>query len=82
MLALVASYFAGTSVTAPLRRMAAVAARVDGGDLEPRMEAGAASGDEVRVLADSFNHMLDRLADAFEGQRGSSPTLRTSCGRR
>ena len=25
--------------------------------------------DEVRVLADAFNHMLDRLADAFAAQR-------------
>jgi signal transduction histidine kinase len=27
------------------------------------------SGDEVRVLAESFNHMLDRLAEAFASQR-------------
>jgi signal transduction histidine kinase len=81
VLALIASYLAGTSVTAPLRRMAAVAARVDGGDLEPRMEASGPSDSEVRVLADAFNHMLDRLAAAFEGQRGfiadASHELRT-----
>jgi signal transduction histidine kinase len=69
LLALVASYLAGARVTAPLRRMAAVAARVDGGDLEPRITETAGSGEEVRVLADSFNHMLDRLAVAFAGQR-------------
>ncbi|MHB8692387.1 MAG: sensor histidine kinase [Solirubrobacteraceae bacterium] len=68
-LALIASYFAGARVTAPLRRMAAVAARVDAGDLEPRMEAQPGSGEEVRVLADAFNRMLDRLAEAFAGQR-------------
>jgi two-component system OmpR family sensor kinase len=68
-LALAASYLAGARVTAPLRRMAAVAARVDAGDLEPRMDTSAAEGQEVRVLADSFNHMLDRLAEAFAGQR-------------
>ena len=33
-----ASYLAGARVSAPLRRMAAVAARVDAGDLAPRME--------------------------------------------
>jgi signal transduction histidine kinase len=68
-LALIASYFAGARVTAPLRRMAAVAARVDGGDLEPRMALPPGSGEEVRVLADAFNNMLDRLSVAFKGQR-------------
>ncbi len=68
-LALVASYLAGARVTAPLRRMAAVAAQVDGGDLEPRMHSSTSEGEEVRVLADSFNHMLDRLAEAFSSQR-------------
>ena len=68
-IALLASYLAGARVTAPLRRMTAVAARVDAGDLAPRMPTSDARGDEVRVLADAFNHMLDRLADAFKGQR-------------
>jgi signal transduction histidine kinase len=81
VLALIASYVAGTSVTAPLRRMASVATRVDEGDLEPRMEPYGPQGSEVRVLADAFNHMLDRLAVAFEGQRGfvadASHELRT-----
>jgi signal transduction histidine kinase len=68
-LALIASYFAGARVSAPLRRLAAVAARVDAGDLEPRMEVSGRGRDEVRVLAEAFNQMLDRLADAFAGQR-------------
>jgi signal transduction histidine kinase len=68
VLALIASYLAGARVSAPLRRMAAVAARVDAGDLAPRMDVGARR-DEVSVLAESFNHMLDRLADAFSSQR-------------
>ena len=68
-LALVASYLAGVRVTAPLRRMAAVAARVDAGDLEPRMETSQREGEEVRVLADAFNHMLSRLGEAFASQR-------------
>jgi two-component system, OmpR family, sensor kinase len=67
-LALLASYLAGARVSAPLRRMAAVATRVDAGDLAPRMEI-ASRADEVRVLADAFNHMLDRLAEAFASQR-------------
>ena len=68
-IALLASYLAGARVSAPLRRMAAVAARVDAGDLEPRMPAADAGSAEVSVLADAFNHMLDRLSDAFVGQR-------------
>jgi signal transduction histidine kinase len=69
VIALIASYLAGARVSAPLRRMAAVATRVDAGDLEPRMTSSEGSGDEVRVLAESFNRMLDRLAEAFAGQR-------------
>lgn len=69
LLALIASYLAGARVTAPLRRMAGVAARVDAGDLEPRMDPPAGSGTEVQVLAETFNHMLDRLALAFASQR-------------
>ncbi|HWF72500.1 MAG TPA: ATP-binding protein [Solirubrobacteraceae bacterium] len=80
-IALIASYLAGARVSAPLRRMATIAARVDAGDLEPRMPTSDARGDEVRVLADAFNHMLDRLADAFKGQRAfiadASHELRT-----
>jgi len=68
VLALIASYLAGARVSAPLRRMAAVATRVDAGDLAPRMEV-AGRADEVRVLAEAFNHMLDRLAEAFASQR-------------
>ena len=49
--------------------MASVATRVDAGELEPRMAPPAGSGTEVRVLAESFNHMLDRLSEAFELQR-------------
>jgi two-component system, OmpR family, sensor kinase len=79
--ALFASYLVGVRVSRPLRRMAAVAARVDAGDLHPRIHDVGAQGDEVKVLADAFNHMLDRLRDAFAGQRAfvadASHELRT-----
>jgi two-component system OmpR family sensor kinase len=68
-LVLIASYLAGAAVSAPLRRMARVAARVDDGDLLPRMSPPPAAASEIRVLAESFNHMLDRLEVAFEHQR-------------
>jgi two-component system, OmpR family, sensor kinase len=69
VLAVFASYLAGARVSAPLRRMADVAARVDAGDLEPRMQSPGTAGSEVRVLAESFNHMLNRLSEAFAAQR-------------
>ena len=68
-LALLASYLAGARVSAPLRRLASIATRVDAGELEPRMDAPESGGGEVGVLARSFNHMLDRLTEAFARQR-------------
>jgi two-component system, OmpR family, sensor kinase len=79
--ALVAAYLVGTRISRPLRRMAAVAARVDAGDLHPRIHGVSREAAELRVLADSFNHMLDRLTEAFAGQRAfvadASHELRT-----
>jgi two-component system, OmpR family, sensor kinase len=79
--ALLASYLIGTRVSLPLRRMASVAARVDAGDLHPRIHDAGGQGREVGVLADAFNHMLDRLTAAFAGQRAfiadASHELRT-----
>jgi two-component system OmpR family sensor kinase len=68
-LVLLASYLAGAFVSRPLRRLARVAARIDEGELEPRMQVSAAASQETRILADSFNRMLDRLATAFAHQR-------------
>ena len=79
-LALLASYLLAARFTEPLRRIAGIAARVDAGDLKPRIRAGGRR-DEVRVLADAFDHMLDRLEAAFAGQRAfvsdASHELRT-----
>jgi signal transduction histidine kinase len=79
--ALLAALLVGTRFSRPLRRMAAVAARVDAGDLHPRIHDLGDRGEEVRVLADSFNHMLDRLTEAFASQRAfvadASHELRT-----
>jgi two-component system, OmpR family, sensor kinase len=79
--ALLGALLIGSRFTRPLRRMAAVATRVDAGDLHPRIHEVGRPGDEMRVLADAFNHMLDRLTDAFAGQRAfvadASHELRT-----
>jgi signal transduction histidine kinase len=79
--ALLGAYLIGTRMSRPLRRIAGVAARVDAGDLHPRIHRADAQGNEIRVLADAFNHMLDRLTEAFAGQRAfvadASHELRT-----
>lgn len=54
-------------ISRPLRRMAAVASAVDAGDLSHRIDYQR--DDEVGVLAESFNHMLDRLERGFDRER-------------
>ncbi len=66
--ALLASYLLAARLTRPLARMVRVAARVDAGDLSPRM-AGLDARAEVRVLGRAFDRMLDRLEAAFAQQR-------------
>jgi two-component system, OmpR family, sensor kinase len=77
----IGSYLVGTRVTAPLRRMARIAARVDAGDLEPRMDVPESRHDEIGVLATAFNRMLERLEEGFRSQRAfiadASHELRT-----
>jgi two-component system OmpR family sensor kinase len=79
--ALLAAYLVGSRLSRPLRRMAAVATRVNAGELHPRMRDPGGQSDEVTVLADAFDHMLDRLTEAFAGQRAfvadASHELRT-----
>ena len=67
--ALLAGYLLAARTASPLRRYAATAARVDGGDLTPRLEESPSAAVELRTLAESFNHMLDRLDRAFARQR-------------
>jgi len=68
-LALASSLLVGSRVAAPLRRIAAVASRVDSGDLRPRIAGHARRRSEIQVLGDAFNAMLDRLEGAFASQR-------------
>ena len=80
VVALLAAYLIAARTSRPLARMARIAQQVDAGDLSPRMVQSGPK-DEVRVLAESFDHMLDRLEDAFERQRAfasdASHELRT-----
>jgi len=78
--ALLAGFLLAAGFARPLRRMARVAARVDAGDLSPRMELRGPRN-ETRVLADAFDHMLDRLEEGFARQQAfvsdASHELRT-----
>jgi two-component system OmpR family sensor kinase len=79
--AIVLGFAFATRLSRPLRRMATTAAEVRAGDLSKRIGASRWRHDEVRVLADAFDRMLDRLEDAFARQRGfvadASHELRT-----
>jgi two-component system, OmpR family, sensor kinase len=66
--ALAAGYFVAARTADPLRRMARTAAAIDAGDLSHRIGVTGPS-DEIRTLSESFDHMLDRLDDAFARQR-------------
>jgi two-component system, OmpR family, sensor kinase len=70
-----------SGVLRPLRRITATAARVDAGDLTPRLATDQRDPAEVRILAHALDHMLGRLADAFARQRAfaadASHELRT-----
>ena len=67
--ALLAGYLLAARTAAPLRRFAETAAEVDAGDLSPRLDPGPTAAVELRALADAFNHMLERLEEAFARQR-------------
>ena len=75
-----AGYLLAARTARPLRRMSQVAGKIDAGELSLRMQASGPR-DEVRRLAESFNHMLERLEDAFSRQRSfvsdASHELRT-----
>jgi signal transduction histidine kinase len=66
---LIAGYLLAARTASPLRRFAATAARVDAGDLSPRLDVDPYAPAELCILAETFNHMLERLERAFSRQR-------------
>jgi two-component system OmpR family sensor kinase len=68
LVSLIVAGWLATLITRPIRRVASVASDVDAGDLTHRI-GDVRSSDEVRLLAESFDHMLDRLEGAFQRQR-------------
>jgi two-component system OmpR family sensor kinase len=67
--ALLAGYVLAARTASPLHRFAETAAEIDAGDLAPRLESSPGDAAELRILAEAFNHMLDRLDRAFARQR-------------
>lgn len=60
-------WFITGRVLAPIRELQRTAAQITEMDLDGRIEV--VGNDDVAGLARTFNSMLDRLAQAFEGQR-------------
>jgi two-component system OmpR family sensor kinase len=67
--ALAGGYLLAARTASPLRRMAATATEVQGGNLSPRLEDERGAAPELRTLVSTFNQMLDRLDVAFARQR-------------
>jgi two-component system, OmpR family, sensor kinase len=67
--ALLAGYLLAARTASPLHRFVETAAKIDAGDLAPRLESSPGDAAELRILAEAFNHMLDRLDRAFARQR-------------
>lgn len=61
---IVGGWFLAGWILKPLRRINAAAQIAATGDLEHRINLGGRN-DEFRQLADNFDHMLERLSDAF-----------------
>ena len=59
----------------PMRRLTATAEQLAAGDLTARSRL-APSGDEVGQLASSFDHMADRIQQAFTAQQDSEAQVR------
>jgi len=66
--AILAAHLVARWIWRPVRVIADTAERIDAGELDHRINARGAP-DEIRRLADGFDHMLDRLQNAFDHER-------------
>jgi two-component system, OmpR family, sensor kinase len=66
--AIAAAHLVARWIWRPVRVIADTADRIDAGELDHRINAQGAP-DEIRRLADGFDHMLDRLQHAFDHER-------------
>ena len=68
IIALLAGYFVSRRTLRPIRTLTQAARAIEVTDLGKRIEVSPAR-DELSELADTFNHMLDRIQSGFEQQR-------------
>ena len=66
--AIAAAHLVARWIWRPVGVIADTADRIDAGELDHRIDAQGAP-DEIRRLADGFDHMLDRLQMAFDHER-------------
>ncbi len=66
--ALLAGGIVSNRILKPIRDVTAAAKSIEAQKMDERLSIGAAK-DEVTELADTFNHMLDRLQDSFRRQQ-------------
>jgi len=75
VLALIIGVLLTGRTLAPMRRLTATAEQLAAGDLSARSRL-APSSDEVGQLASSFDHMADRIQEAFAAQQDSEAQVR------
>ncbi|MBQ9479106.1 MAG: HAMP domain-containing protein [Selenomonadaceae bacterium] len=66
--ALIAGYLVSSRILKPIRDVTAAAQTIEAQKMDERLAIGKAK-DEVTELADTFNHMLDRLQESFKQQQ-------------
>ena len=78
--ALIVGYIVSSKVLKPIRDVTNTAKSIEANNMDERLELSK-SQDEVTELADTFNHMLDRLQESFKQQQqfvsNASHELRT-----
>jgi two-component system OmpR family sensor kinase len=75
LLVLILGLLLTSTALRPLRRLTDTAGQLAGGDLSARSRL-VPRGDEVGQLASAFDHMADRIEDAFAAQRESENRVR------